>query len=99
MKTENASIKGRRTKNPFGTKGALLYRGKPCMGAPRILRILTRLTAQTIEVWAVLRHSVPNKGLRPLRLRLSLHTCHLKTVLAMERIMAEKFTEKLEDSE
>ena len=29
----------------------------------------------------VLRHSVPNKGLHPLRLRLSLRTCHMETVL------------------
>ena len=40
-----------------------------------------RQTARTMEVRAVLRHSVPNKGLHPLRLRLSLRTCHLETVL------------------
>ena len=41
-----------------------------------------RLTARTMKVRAVLRHFVPNKGLHPLRLRLSLRTCHLGTVLA-----------------
>ena len=40
-----------------------------------------RQTAWTIDVRAVLRHSVPNKGLHPLRLRLSLRTCHMETVL------------------
>lgn len=40
-----------------------------------------RQTARTIDVRAVLRHSVPNKGLHPLRLRLSLRTCHMETVL------------------
>ena len=39
-----------------------------------------RQTARTIEIRAVLRHFVPNKGLHPLRLRLSLRTCHLETI-------------------
>ena len=63
-----------------------------------------RQTARTIDVRAVLRHSVPNKGLHPLRLRLvytvtgsydGVETLDKK----MERIMGEKFTEKMEDSE
>ena len=47
--------------NPFGTKGALLYRGKPCMCALR-----GRQPKHT-NIRAVLRHSVPYKGLHPLR--------------------------------
>ena len=50
-----------RSKNPFGTKGALLYRGQALYVRS------ARQTARTIDVRAVLRHSVPNKGLHPLR--------------------------------
>ena len=49
----------------LGNKGALLYRGKPCMCALR-----GEQPGQLI-VRAVLRHSVPNKGLHPLLLDLS----------------------------
>ena len=48
-------------KNPFGTKGALLYSPDGSMCALR-----GRQPGQP-NVRAVLRHSVPNKGLHPLR--------------------------------
>lgn len=47
--------------NPFGTKGALLYSPDGSMCALR-----GRQLGQT-NVRAVLRHSVPHKGLHPLR--------------------------------
>ena len=51
--------------NPFGTKGALLYSPDGSMCALR-----GRQPGQT-HVRAVLRHTVPNKGLPPLLLDLS----------------------------
>ena len=49
----------------LGNKGALLYRVNPvCVRS-------ARQTARTLEVRAVLRHTVPNKGLPPLLLDLS----------------------------
>lgn len=48
-------------KKSLGNKGALLYRGKPCMCALR-----GRQPGQP-NVRAVLRHFVPNKGMPPLR--------------------------------
>ena len=47
--------------NTLAYKGALLYRGKPCMCA------LRGRQPGHLEVRAVLRHFVPYKGLHPLR--------------------------------
>lgn len=56
--------------NPFGTKGALLYSpdGSMC--------VLRSLQPRRLNVRAVLRHFVPNKGLHPLR-RLRVYPCPL----------------------
>ena len=47
--------------NPFGTKERTSIQGQ----APYVRS--ARRTARTMEVRAVLRHFVPNKGLHPLR--------------------------------
>mgnify|MGYP004634797393 FL=1 len=72
---ESASIKKSRAKNPLWNKGRTSIQGQALYVRS------ARLTARTMEVRAVLRHFVPNKGLHPLRLRLFLRTCHLETVL------------------
>lgn len=64
------------TKIPLEQRAHFYTGGKPCIEVRS-----ARQTARTIDVRAVLRHSVPNKGLPPLRLRLSLRTCHMETVL------------------
>ena len=76
MRTEEK--RGQRSKDkPLALdKGALLYRGQALYVRS------ARQTARTIEAWVVLRHFVPNQGLHPLRLRLSLRTCQLETVLS-----------------
>ena len=48
-------------KKSLGNKGALLYRGKPCMCA------LRGRQPGHLNVRAVLRHFVPYKGMPPLR--------------------------------
>ena len=52
---------------PLWNKGRTSIRGDHRIGAQGILRIPNEAsTAQTDEVWAVLRHFVPNKGLQPI---------------------------------
>lgn len=55
------STSKRNRRNPFGTKGCTSIQGQALYVRS------ARLTARTIEVRAVLRYFVPNKGLHPLR--------------------------------
>jgi len=63
-------------------KVSLWNKGRTSIQGQALYVRSARQTARTNEVRAVLRHFVPSKGLHPLRLRLSLRTCHLETVLA-----------------
>ena len=67
MSAAQKNLRNYMRQNCVSDEKSLWNKGRTSIQGQALYVRSARRTAQTIEVWAVLRHSVPYKGLHPLR--------------------------------